>query len=416
MADYIPPEYQSEIAKINRQRAMAQALLQNSFSPKETEVVSGRAVPQGGLQSIAKLLTGGISNYNLGELDTQASGLQGKIGQARQQQMQGILAKPPQEAINEAAMSEDPRVRELTSLLISRIPKPQGPMVVGPNASIYDPANPGEPIYTNKVDAKLTPKEFSELGRLLQEQQNHTPGSREYKIYEERISKLNTPPVGIQVSYGGLVPGVDAATGKPAFGRPDNRGGVSLVPNLVPPPKDKPEKTPPAAIAKLQDELLGDVGIASGISADLKELDSQISSGKLSFGLVTNLVNKGLNATNNSTPASRNAQTAQASLEKLRNDSLRLNKGTQTEGDAVRAWTENFPSLNDTAGVSQRLKQIATLNERAVKEKKQRLNQVRKDYGQEPIDTKPFEVTTPATAPTSDKEVLRFDANGNQLP
>jgi len=115
MADYIPPEYQSEIAKINRQRSMAQALLQNSFSPRETEVVSGRAVPQGGLQAIAKLLTGGISNYNLGALDDEASGLQGKIGQYRANQLRGVLANPESGLVN-----PDPQAQALAAAIIGR--------------------------------------------------------------------------------------------------------------------------------------------------------------------------------------------------------------------------------------------------------------------------------------------------------
>jgi len=115
MADYIPPEYQSEIAKINRQRSMAQALLQNSFSPKETEVVSGRAVPQGGLQAIAKLLTGGISNYNLGALDDEASGLQGKISQYRAGQLRNVLANPESGLVN-----PDPQAQALAAAIIGR--------------------------------------------------------------------------------------------------------------------------------------------------------------------------------------------------------------------------------------------------------------------------------------------------------
>ena len=84
---------------------------------------------------------------------------------------------------------------------------------------------------------------------------------------------------------------------------------------------------------------------------------------------------------------SQNLATFKATLEKLRNDSLRLNKGVQTDGDAQRAWDELLANINDTKVVSKRLKEIQGLNERAVTFHQMNLDTLRSNYGAPQIDT-----------------------------
>lgn len=147
----------------------------------------------------------------------------------------------------------------------------------------------------------------------------------------------------------------------------------------------KPAQLPTAAL-KMQQESVDAIGTASAINADLGAVAQQIGQGKLKFGPVSNLANRGLNAAGLSTEESRNFASFQATMEKLRNDSLRLNKGVQTDGDAQRAWNELFNNINDTEVVKQRLAEIQNLNERAVKLHQLNIDNVRSNYGLQPYE------------------------------
>ena len=120
-------------------------------------------------------------------------------------------------------------------------------------------------------------------------------------------------------------------------------------------------------------------------------LSKQIDEGKIKLGLVENLKSQSKNYLGSSDESSRNFASLKSSLEKMRNDSLRLNKGVQTEGDSVRAWNELFQNLNDTGTVKQRLGEIQKINQRAVYLRKMNLQAIRSNYGLENIDTEGFE-------------------------
>lgn len=91
-----------------------------------------------------------------------------------------------------------------------------------------------------------------------------------------------------------------------------------------------------------------------------------LADGSLDLGPWTNFGAQALNTIGRSNENSRNFADFRATLEKLRNDSLRLNSGVQTEGDAVRAWNELFQNLNDEGVVMQRLAAIQEINNRAI--------------------------------------------------
>lgn len=153
-------------------------------------------------------------------------------------------------------------------------------------------------------------------------------------------------------------------------------------------PQGKP--LPPAAL-KLQNEALDIIGTASGINADLNQVEKQLETNKLKLGPVENLKSQALNAVGFSTPESRNFASFRATLEKQRNDSLRLNKGVQTEGDAQRAWNELFYNLNDKEVVKQRLQDIQKINKRGADLQKLQVDQIRANYGATPVDFTQFE-------------------------
>ena len=82
-------------------------------------------------------------------------------------------------------------------------------------------------------------------------------------------------------------------------------------------------------------------------------------------------------------------------IKQLRNDSLRLNTGVQTEGDANRAWDELVNNLNDPELVNQRLSEIRAINRQAAEFHKERANQAREDSGSEPLTYDKFTVEKP---------------------
>jgi hypothetical protein len=155
-------------------------------------------------------------------------------------------------------------------------------------------------------------------------------------------------------------------------------------------------KPMPAAALKMQQEATDAIGTAAGINADLDAVNKQITDGKLTFGPVSNLISGAKNAVGMSDESSRNLASFKTNLEKLRNDSLRLNKGVQTDGDAQRAWNELFQNINDPEVVKQRLGEIKRINERAVQLRKMDVDNIRINYGHDPLDTTAY-ANQPAT-------------------
>lgn len=157
-----------------------------------------------------------------------------------------------------------------------------------------------------------------------------------------------------------------------------------------------PRKPLPTSALKMQQDALDAIGVVGGINADLKALEDQIENGSLSFGPISNVYNTGRNMAGMSSQESRNFATFRSNMERLRNESLRLNTGVQTDGDAQRAWNELFQNITDTNLVKQRLQEIQRINARGAELQKLKLDQVRANYGYEPMDVTPQAVQPPA--------------------
>lgn len=168
----------------------------------------------------------------------------------------------------------------------------------------------------------------------------------------------------------------------------------------------------PTAALKMQQSELDALSTASGIDGQLGRIQGQLESGKLSFGPVSNLINQARNASGMSTEESRNQASFRSTLEKLRNDSLRLNAGVQTDGDAQRAWNELFTNLNDTDLVKQRLGEIRGINTRAAQIRKLNVDGIRANYGRDPLDTSQYE--QPGAAPAQAPRAAAPAAAGNK--
>jgi hypothetical protein len=161
-----------------------------------------------------------------------------------------------------------------------------------------------------------------------------------------------------------------------------------------------PPKPMPAAALKMQQEGLENLSIASNINPMMQRFAEDIDSNKLRLGPVANLMNRGKNFAGSSDEGSRNFASFQATLEKLRNDSLRLNKGVQTDGDAQRAWNELMSNINDPGVVKQRIKEIQGINEKAVELHRMQVNQVRRNFGHPDIDVSGY--VAPAAKPSGE--------------
>lgn len=162
-------------------------------------------------------------------------------------------------------------------------------------------------------------------------------------------------------------------------------GGGGMGGGALPaPPAPKPL---PVGALKLQQEAAEAISIAGGLKADTAAIVKQLDSGTLKLGPIKNLVSGARNFIGESSENSRNFASAKASLEKMRNDSLRLNKGTQTEGDAVRAWNELFANINDQEAVRKRLVEIQNINTRAINSHELTIKNIRDNYNAAPVDT-----------------------------
>lgn len=149
----------------------------------------------------------------------------------------------------------------------------------------------------------------------------------------------------------------------------------------------------PVTMQKAEDADLEAVDLARNISDDLSAQAKALESGAFGVGPVDKAgyaVASALGLGGDETSAYNSYR---ATLEKMRNDSLRLNKGVQTEGDAQRAWNELFSAVgsNDTGTVKKRLLEIDEINARAAKEAQRRIDIRRKRNGTDAFDWEAYQ-------------------------
>lgn len=139
-------------------------------------------------------------------------------------------------------------------------------------------------------------------------------------------------------------------------------------------------KPVPAPIMKMERDDRESINTTETINGTLAKYQGLIQEGKLDLGPMANVISQGRNYVGASDDNSRNFASFRSDLEKLRNDSLRLNNGVQTDGDAQRAWNELMSNINDPKVVSQRLGEIQGYNQRAAALKSQNLEQLYDQY------------------------------------
>lgn len=203
---------------------------------------------------------------------------------------------------------------------------------------------------------------------------------------------MPTPPTGPYT--GAIPPGIgltpQAGTTQAA---PQQAGAIPMVMGSGKPSaaQQAASKPLPTAALKMQQDGLNAIATSSTIQSDLGAIVKQLESGTLDLGPIKNVIANARNAAGMSTPESKNLATFNATLEKLRNDSLRLNKGVQTDNDAKNAWNELVKNINDPGVVKQRLEEIIELNRRAVELRKNDIDAIRSNYGHAPLDVTQYQ-------------------------
>ena len=146
--------------------------------------------------------------------------------------------------------------------------------------------------------------------------------------------------------------------------------------------ENKPKKPIPTTALKMMQDSREALSVAEGMGSELARIYDDLKSGRLVLGPVQNQLYRARNAAGQSNDQSKLFQNMMNTFEKMRNDSLRLNKGVQTEGDAVRAWNELFGSLSDGGNVMSQLDRIQRINERAIQLHRENMDSVNNEYGQ----------------------------------
>ena len=204
---------------------------------------------------------------------------------------------------------------------------------------------------------------------------------------------------------GGSLPGIRKLKSRAEFATlaPGEKGefegevqyGTTGGPKVIVSKPEAPKPLPPK-LQQDEDEDLAGIGTYSNTTADRQNLTRQIDTGEINLSLVGNILTKGRSAVGIGGKAGANLSDFETTIYKIRDDTLRLNKGVQTEGDAKRELQTLIGSINDKEKVRGALIRIAKLNERALKLKSSILQNRRKNYGLELLDLTPYYSGTPA--------------------
>jgi hypothetical protein len=239
---------------------------------------------------------------------------------------------------------------------------------------------------------------IAEYRKMLEEQRKPAPAAKLPPIGELQAYRETLPPGDPRRAE------VDAAIKKQTTSQPAAQVNINTG--------DKPL---PASIVRQQDEIIDRLTTARSIQSDMAAFARQIDEGKLDFGPVRNLVNQGRNLAGASNEESRNFASFKSGLEKLRNDSLRLNTGVQTDGDAQRAWSELFQNINDRDLVRQRLREIEAINARGAQLQEYRLQVLRGNFGAGALPPPPQMQSPSAAAPAAMPNMPAADAIAAEL-
>lgn len=412
MADFGLNEYSADAEDIARRRRYAEMLQQQAMQPLETQTAGGWAIPTSPLSGVAKLLQAYQGRKGLEEASSRqkalgerlrgdASNWVGAMPQPTTVDMNLVAKDDEGNAMPAANVTKQPGQNEMLAWMLRGSQNPMTAPMVGPMMQMTQARETREDnqafrtseaeanrqfraqeaqaarearaaeIQQRLADARTTAQEQAALRRELAQMSiaaRQDMAKLAASLRPEPQPQVVTNDQGVfQVGRDGTAKQVIGPGGQPISGK---KAPASL----------------PASALKMQQELVDEMTTAKNIEKDLSVLDNQIAEGKLKIGPVNNVVSSVQNTLGLSSPQSRNFASFKATLEKLRNDSLRLNKGVQTEGDAQRAWNELFNSINDPQVVQQRLAEIRAINARAADQKRMQVDAIRANFGAGPYE------------------------------
>jgi hypothetical protein len=169
----------------------------------------------------------------------------------------------------------------------------------------------------------------------------------------------------------------------------------------------------PAHVQRMESDDLEILGTAANINAMLAGYEDLMRRGQIPTTLPGRANAFIRNNAGASTEETRNLASFRADLERLRNESLRLNTGVQTEGDAQRAWSELIANMNDPAVVLRRLQEIQTYNNRAIELRQNLINTRRSTYNIPELDT--TRLRAPAARPVEPSRVFNYTPDGRRI-
>lgn len=402
---FLGPDLQAENLAVERQRRIAQGLAGQAQQPIKGQMVGDRYVAPSGLQALANLFSAYAGKKGLEKADQDTAALYQRQGESRSaalgkalsmaQGTPGELVPPDPQEAQQAADYGTPQVGTVT----------RGGQAGNPLGAYSALAASGDPMLMQAGGQMLSFQQKQQEGeenrsarmaeRIMQLDAAAQNAALSREERAARAAEAATLRRDLQASQQAFAASQSAAqmqfqdqqARQAALDRQALLGqrGSQNVPKL------------PTSALKLQQEELEAIGTAAGIDADLGGVLAQLSPTKdpktgadvppaLQLGLASNVGGRALNYLGMSTDNSRNLGSFEATLEKLRNDSLRLNKGVQTEGDAVRAWNEILKNINDQDFVKKRLGEVRGINQRAVNLRRMQVDAIRSNFGVEPMD------------------------------
>jgi len=141
---------------------------------------------------------------------------------------------------------------------------------------------------------------------------------------------------------------------------------------------EKTTKPLPNYLAKGEEEDYGTATAASNLASDANNFIGRIKSGEIKFGLKDKASIRARQVFGSSDPDVIAREDYDKFLKVLTNESLRLNKGTQTEGDAVRAAKELESSESPEAAASA-MRRLIEINVRRVQNASDEVSRRRKN-------------------------------------
>jgi hypothetical protein len=158
---------------------------------------------------------------------------------------------------------------------------------------------------------------------------------------------------------------------------------------------EKTTKPLPSYLAKGEEEDYGTATAASNLASDANNFIGRIKTGEIKFGLKDKASIRARQVFGSSDPDVIAREDYDKFLKVLTNESLRLNKGTQTEGDAVRAAKELESSESPEAAAAA-MRRLVEINVRRVQNASDEISRRRTNANfpapQEKINVPKFDV------------------------